>query len=73
MANNANTSAEIPDAMTPPQGDYVYRDQKGRYPWWVRSVDRITTEVDESIEVRLGRGQCREVCSKQNEYTPREI
>lgn len=29
--------------------NFVYRDQKGRYPWWVKSVDTITTEVDDSI------------------------
>lgn len=57
MENNANASAEIPDAMTPPQDDFVYRDQKGRYPWWVKSTDRITTEVNESIEVRLNAGR----------------
>ena len=28
---------------------FVYRDQSGRYPWWVKSVDRITTPVDASI------------------------
>jgi hypothetical protein len=28
-----------------PEG-YVFRDQRGRYPWWVKSVDRITTPVD---------------------------
>lgn len=26
----------------------VYRDQRGRYPWWVKSVDEITTETDDS-------------------------
>jgi len=26
----------------------VYRDQKKRYPWWVKSVDTITTETDDS-------------------------
>ena len=30
-------------------GDYVYRKQRRRFPWWVKSVDKITTEVDESI------------------------
>ena len=30
-----------------PEG-FVYRDQSNRYPWWVKSVDRITTEIDES-------------------------
>lgn len=28
---------------------FVYRDQRGRYPWYVKSVDRITTPVDASI------------------------
>ena len=32
---------------TLPEG-FVYRDQKKRYPWWVKSVDRVTTEIDES-------------------------
>ena len=27
---------------------FVFRDQKKRYPWWVKSTDRITVEVDES-------------------------
>ena len=26
----------------------VYRDQKNRYPWWVRTVDTITTETDDA-------------------------
>jgi epoxyqueuosine reductase len=26
----------------------VYRDQRGRYPWWVKSVDEITTETDDA-------------------------
>ena len=26
-----------------------YRNQKKRFPWWVKSVDKITTQVDESI------------------------
>ncbi|MBW2062426.1 MAG: reductive dehalogenase [Deltaproteobacteria bacterium] len=30
-----------------PEG-FVYRDQKKRYPWWVKSTDRITVEVDTS-------------------------
>ncbi len=32
---------------TIPKG-FVYRDQSKRYPWWVTSVDRITTEIDET-------------------------
>lgn len=35
------------DPATIPHG-YVYRNQKGRYPWWVNSVDKITTPVDVS-------------------------
>ncbi len=30
-----------------PEG-FIYRDQKKRYPWWVKSRDRITVEVDTS-------------------------
>lgn len=30
-----------------PEG-FVYRDQKKRYPWWVKSTDRITVEIDAS-------------------------
>ena len=26
----------------------IYRDQKKRYPWWVKTVDEITTETDDS-------------------------
>jgi reductive dehalogenase len=29
-------------------GDVIYRDQKKRYPWWVKTVDEITTETDDS-------------------------
>ncbi|MBW1846347.1 MAG: hypothetical protein JRJ27_04200, partial [Deltaproteobacteria bacterium] len=25
-----------------------YRTRKKRYPWWVKTVDRITTETDDS-------------------------
>jgi epoxyqueuosine reductase len=30
-----------------PEG-FVYRDQRKRYPWWVKSTDRITVETDAS-------------------------
>ncbi|MCP4756985.1 MAG: reductive dehalogenase [Proteobacteria bacterium] len=30
----------------------VFRDQSQRYPWWVKSVDKITTEIDESVMER---------------------
>ena len=36
------------DPGTIPRG-FVYREQRGRYPWWVKSVDKITTPVDASI------------------------
>lgn len=38
------------EKISPKQTDesIVYRDQKKRYPWWVKSVDRITTETDDS-------------------------
>lgn len=29
-------------------GNIKYRDQKKRYPWWVKAVDKITTEIDDS-------------------------
>jgi len=38
---------EFRDPGTISQG-YVFRDQKGRYPWWVKSVDNITTETDDN-------------------------
>jgi reductive dehalogenase len=31
-----------------PEG-FVYRDQSKRYPWWVKSVNRITVQTDASI------------------------
>jgi len=30
---------------TIPEG-FVYREQRGRYPWWVKSVDTITVQTD---------------------------
>lgn len=32
---------------TIPEG-FTYRDQRKRYPWWVKSVNKITTETDDS-------------------------
>ena len=32
----------------PSAEDVIYRDQKKRYPWWVKTVDEITTETDDS-------------------------
>ncbi len=29
-------------------GDIKFRDQKKRYPWWVKTVDKITTQTDDS-------------------------
>jgi len=42
--------ARAADAGTIPQG-FQYRNQKKRYPWWVKSVDRMTTETDDSVAV----------------------
>ena len=28
---------------------FIYRDQKKRYPWWVKSVDKVTKKTDDSI------------------------
>jgi reductive dehalogenase len=47
--------------------DVVYRDQKGRYPWWVKSVDKITTQVDETIMERP-KGNVISWVSKQPEH-----
>ena len=34
--------------MEPIPNKTVYRSQKKRYPWWVKSVDKMTTETDDS-------------------------
>lgn len=39
-----NDPGHIPDG-------FVYRDQGKRYPWWVKSVDRITVE-NKSSEIQ---------------------
>jgi reductive dehalogenase len=36
------------DSGTIPDG-FIYRDQRKRYPWWIKSVDKVTTETDDSI------------------------
>ena len=36
---------------TIPEG-FTYRDQSKRFPWWVKSVDRITTETDDAAAER---------------------
>jgi len=41
----SGSSNGFKDPVSVPEG-YVFRDQKGRYPWWVTSVDKITTPVD---------------------------
>ena len=33
--------------------DAVYRNQKGRYPWWVKSIDEPTIEIDRSQLKRM--------------------
>ena len=49
MGYNMNDSTEKPTGKALHQEDFVYRDQKKRYPWWVRSMDKMTTEVNESL------------------------
>jgi epoxyqueuosine reductase len=44
--DNSNDRSDFP-LGTIPKG-FVYRNQSKRYPWWVKSVDRMTTEIDES-------------------------
>jgi reductive dehalogenase len=31
---------------------YKFRDQRKRYPWWVKSVDKMTTETDDAVSER---------------------
>lgn len=31
---------------------FKYRDQRKRYPWWVKSVERMTTETDDSLATK---------------------
>ena len=40
-------SRTLRDPGTIPEG-FVYRDQRKRYPWWVKSVDKITVPTDAS-------------------------
>ena len=39
----------ISTGQTGLDGAVIYREQKKRYPWWVKSVDTITTEMDDSL------------------------
>ena len=48
----------------------VYRDRKKRYPWWVKSVDRITTETDDSLLIKPE--DRRTTGSKDQQKTKRE-
>jgi reductive dehalogenase len=45
--NSTASSSGFGEPGKIPEG-FVYRDQKKRYPWWVKSTDRITVEVDTS-------------------------
>jgi hypothetical protein len=45
VIKNTTNEKIFKDAASIPEG-FVYRDQKGRYPWWVKSVNKITTPVD---------------------------
>ncbi len=33
---------------------FKFRDQRRRYPWWVKSVDKMTTETDDSVARKPG-------------------
>ena len=44
MDVNPEQTASLPDS-----DKFSYRNQKKRFPWWVKNVDKITTQVDESI------------------------
>jgi epoxyqueuosine reductase len=33
---------------------FKYRDQRKRYPWWVKSVEKMTTETDDSVAKKPG-------------------
>jgi reductive dehalogenase len=33
---------------------FKFRDQRRRYPWWVKSVDKMTTETDDSMARKPG-------------------
>jgi reductive dehalogenase len=43
-----NQVENISPEKTGQDDSVVFRDQKKRYPWWVKSVDTITTETDDS-------------------------
>ncbi len=43
-----NQVENISPEKTGQDNSVVFRDQKKRYPWWVKSVDTITTETDDS-------------------------
>ncbi len=34
------------------ENSIVFRNQRKRYPWWVKSVDKITTELDDSLQTK---------------------
>lgn len=52
-----NQTESKPPVQTPEDESIVYRDQKRRYPWWVKSVEAITTETDDSrLEAPDGSG-----------------
>ena len=43
-----NQAENISPEPTIKDDSIVFRDQKKRYPWWVKSVDSITTETNDS-------------------------
>ena len=47
--------------MEPISDEFVYRNQKKHLPWWVKSVDQITTEIDETIMEKPGKAIVRDM------------
>jgi hypothetical protein len=45
VAVNTDVNTDQKDPGMIPEG-FVYRDQTSRYLWWVKSIDRITVEMD---------------------------
>jgi reductive dehalogenase len=62
----SGTNGAFKDPGTLPEG-FIYRDQRGRYPWWVKSVNRITTPVDASTWERKSTDKIMMMLGPQNE------
>jgi len=51
--DSMSSTTPLPNSRTTVSGmaanGFTFRDQRRRYPWWVKSVDQMTTETDDSI------------------------